>query len=375
MSMRKGNEYETTVFGKEPLWTDCATLDEVQMSCRVGRAVNWYNYFCSEEDYKDFVVDYCKRDERITKELLTKIKGMDKYNPLFRSLGSICRIKSLGGRVGSKDEQYFHNHYSQLLILAEREKVQVEPTVTTVRPSVQHYIQNKICDTIGELESKIDEFITTSDYKQFMKSFNIEAWINNNKLKSYECQAIHDHYSYVIKEKQEALEGKDPQLAEAYDYLGKVKLRKFVELLASIVDITGQYALQKRQRKPRKKKKKSAEKLIKSLKYQQEDKDLGLTSIDPRDIIGASKLVVFNTKYSKVCIFESDSLDGFSVKGTTIQNVSKGVSKTVRKPKEFFKSITGGVRSITNHYDGLKTKESEATPRINENTIIVKAFK
>jgi len=373
--MRKGNEYETTVFGKEPLWTDCATLDEVQMSCRVGRAVNWYNYFCSEEDYKDFVVDYCKRDERIAKELLTKIKGMDKYNPLFRSLGSICRIKSLGGRVGSKDEQYFHNHYSQLLILAEREKVQVESTVTTVRPSVQHHIQNKICDTIGELESKIDEFITTSDYKQFMKSFNIEAWINNNKLKSYECQAIHDHYSYVIKEKQEALEGKDPQLAEAYDYLGKVKLRKFVELLATIVDITGQYALQKRQRKPRKKKKKSAEKLIKSLKYQQEDKDLGLTSIDPRDIIGASKLVVFNTKYSKVCIFESDSLDGFSIKGTTIQNVSKGVSKTVRKPKEFFKSITGGVRSITNHYDGLKTKENEATPRINENTIIVKAFK
>jgi hypothetical protein len=208
-----------------------------------------------------------------------------------------------------------------------------------------------------------------------MKSFNIEAWINNNKLKSYECQAIHDHYSYVIKEKQEALEGKDPQLAEAYDYLGKVKLRKFVELLATIVDITGQYALQKRQRKPRKKKKKSAEKLIKSLKYQQEDKDLGLTSIDPRDIIGASKLVVFNTKYSKVCIFESDSLDGFSVKGTTIQNVSKGVSKTVRKPKEFFKSITGGIRSVTNHYDGLTTKETEATPRINENTIIVKAFK
>ena len=57
MSMRKGNEYETTVFGKEPLWTDCATLDEMQMSCRVGRAVNWYNYFCSEEDYKDFVVE------------------------------------------------------------------------------------------------------------------------------------------------------------------------------------------------------------------------------------------------------------------------------------------------------------------------------
>ena len=374
MSMREGNEYETTVFGKEPLWTDCAALDEMQMSCRVGRAVNWYNYFCSEEDYKDFVIEYCKKDERITKELLTKIKGMDKYNPLFRSLGSIWRIKTLGGRVGQRDEQYFSNHYMKLLSLADKEVIK-EITPVTVRPSVQEHIQNKICDTIGELESKIDEFITTSDYKQFMKSFNVEAWINNNRLKSYECQAIHDHYSYVIKEKQEALEGKDPQLIEAYDYLGKVKLKKFVELLSIIVDVTGQYALQKRQRKPRKKKKKSAEKLVKSLKYQREDKDLGLTSIDPRDIIGANKLVVYNTKYSKVCIFESESLDGFSIKGTTVQNVSKGVCKIVRKPKDFFKSITGGIRSINNHYEGLKTKEVEATPRINENTIIVKAFK
>ena len=85
--------------------------------------------------------------------------------------------------------------------------------------------------------------------------------------------------------------------------------------------------------------------------------------------------MVYNTKYSKVCIFESESLDGFSVKGTTVQNVSKGVCKIVRKPKDFFKSITGGIRSINNHYEGLKTKETEATPRINENTIIVKAFK
>ena len=375
MSMRKGNEYETTVLGKEPLWTDCATLDEMQMSCRVGRALNWYNYFCNEEDYKNFVIDYCKKDERITKELLAKIKGMDKYTPIFRTIGSLCRIKTLGGQIGSRDEQYFKTHYQHLLILADKESISEEPTVAVVKPSVQYHIKNKISDTIGELETKIDEFITTSDYKHFMKSFNVEAWITNNKLKSYECQAIHDHYSYVIKEKQEALEGNDPQLLEAYEYLGKVKLTKFLELLTTIVDISGQYALQKKQRKPRKKKKKSAEKLVKSLKYQREDKDLGLTSIDPRDIIGAKKLVVYNTKYSKVCIYECESLDGFSIKGTTLQNVSKGVTKTVRKPKDFFKSISGGIRSITNHYDGLKTKETEATSRINEHTIIVKAFK
>jgi hypothetical protein len=372
--MRKGNEYETTVMGKEPLWDGCATLTEEQLSCKIGRALNWYNYFCSEEDYKDFVLDYCKTDEKVSKDTLTRIKTIDKYNPLFRDIGSLCRIMSLGGRITVKDQQYFDRHYTNLLIKANAVNI-VEEEPKVVRPSVQDHIQNKISDTIGELEVKIDEFITASDYKQFMKTFNVEAWITNNKLKSYECQAIHDYYSGIVKEKQEALEGNDPQLLEAYEYLGKVKLRKFVELLSSIVDITGQYALQKKQRKPRKKKKKSAEKLIKKLKFQREDTELGLTSIDPRDIIGASKLVVFNTKYCKVCIFESESLDGFSIKGTTVQNVNKAVCKTVRKPKDFFKSITGGIKSIKNHYDSLKTKEAEATPRINENTIIVKAFK
>lgn len=375
MTMRKGNEYETVVLGKEPLWDGCATFSDAEVSSRLARAVNWYNYFCDEEDYKNFVVEYCKTNKNITKDMLSKIKSMDKYNSLFRYCGGICRILSLGGRITPNDQAYFDRKFASLLDASSSVIVKTDEPKQS-RPSVQEHIQNKICDRINELETKIDEFTDpSSDYKSFIKTFNIETWINANNLKSYECLAIHNYFTEVIKEKQEALEGKDPQLVEAYEHLGRVKLKKFVELLTNIIDITGQYASIKKQRKPRKKKKKSAEKLIKGLKFQRENAELGLTSIDPRDILGAKKLVVFNTKYSKVCIFETECLEGFSIKGTTIQNVNKSVCKTVRKPKDFFKSFTGGAKSITNHYDSLKTKESEATPRINENTIIVKAFK
>jgi len=374
MSMRKGNQYETTVMGKEPLWTDINTLSETEIGCRAAKAINWYNYFCSDEDYKEFVLDYCKQIKDISKETLNQIRSLNKNNYLFRRLGSICRIKTLGGKVGSTDESYFNDHLSDL-IASCKGIVVIEDSPKVVRSSVQDHIKDKICSTIGELEGKIDEFLNASDYRQFMKSFKIETWIINNKLKAYECQAIHDYYSEIIKEKQEALEGNDPQLKEGYEYLGKVKLKKFVELLNNIIDITGQFATKKKQRKPRKKKAKSPEKLIKNLKYLKQDTGLGLTSIDPRDIIGASKVVVYNTKYSKVCLYETESLEGFSIKGTTLQNVNKSVCKVVRKPKEFFKGLGNGIRSFTNHYDGLKTKETEATPRLNEHTIIVKAFK
>lgn len=374
MSMRKGNEYETTVLGKEPLWSDIQTLTDMEISCRVGRAINWYNYFCSEEDYKEFVLDYIKSDSSFDKDLFNQVKSINKNNYIFRELGSISRIKTLGGKVSSGDEQFFEDKLQELLSLASTTVVAVEEEKTP-RASVQDHIKDKICQTIGDLECKIDEFVACQDYKVFMKTFNIQSWIIINKLKAYECEAICNYYSEVIKEKQEALEGDDEQLKEAYAHLGKVKLRKFVELLQNIIDVSGQYALTKKQRKPRKKKKKSAEKLIQKLKYLKQDTKLGLTSIDPRDIIGATKLIVFNTKYSKVCIYESESLEGFSIKGTTLQNVNKSASKIVRKPKEFFKSITGGIRSINNHFDNLKTKLGEASPRLSEHTIIVKAFK
>lgn len=369
--MRKGNQYETTVLGKEPLWSDIQTLTDMEILCRVGKAINWYNYFCSDEDYKNFVVEYCKNNSRITKDTLAQIKSIKKNNKVFRDIGSICRIKTLGGKVSSKDEEYFNNNFESLLEIANTTEI-IEDTPKS-RPTVRDHIQGKISETIGNLEYKIDEFLECSDYKVFLKTFNMKSWISSNNLKSYECEAIRDHYSEVIKEKKEALEGRDPQLKEAYEYLGKIKLRKFVELLEEIISISGQYSA-KKVRKPRKKKKKSPEQLIKKLNYKRDDTSLGLTSIDPRDIIGASKLVVFNTKYSKICVYETQSADGLSVKGTTLQNVDKAICKTVRKPKEFFKTLGNGIRSFNNQFSKLKTKESEASLRIGEHSIIVKAF-
>ena len=113
--MRKGTDYEISIIGKEPIWTNSEKLSNEQILSKVSRAVNWYNYFCEEDDYKEFVVDYCKQDPNISKEILSHIKDIDKRNPLFQWIGPICRIKTLGGRVIDKDQQYFDAHYAELL--------------------------------------------------------------------------------------------------------------------------------------------------------------------------------------------------------------------------------------------------------------------
>lgn len=371
MSKNMSN-YETAVMGNEPLWHDSSNLTEDQVFCKLAKSLNWYNYFCSEEDYRNFVIDYFTSKD---KAFAVKIKTVDKSNLLFRKLGGLCRVLSLGGKLTQKDSELFKVYVTDLKSIIKRQSKIVRQEDVSVKPNVQEHIQNKIHESISNLECKIDEFMTCENYKEFLKSFNIESWITNNKLKAYECSAISSFYSSKIQEPKEALEGKDPQLVEGYSHVGKVKLRKLVELLTEIVNVTTQLSLQKKSRKPRKKKVKPAEVQVKKLKFKKTEETLKLTSIDPRDIIGATKLMVFNTKYCKVCLYESETISGFSVKGTTLQNVTKSSCKAVRKPKDFFSSLGAGVRSVTNHYGALKTKESEASPRINEHMILVKAFK
>ena len=105
----------------------------------------------------------------------------------------------------------------------------------------------------------------------------------------------------------------------------------------------------------------------------------GIKSIDPKQIIGANRLVVFNTRYKKLIIFETSPLvDGLSVKGTTIVGFDEKKSKerTVRKPKEILKDCsTKGIRIINNRYNSLSTKENVPTGRMNKNCVILQALK
>ena len=103
------------------------------------------------------------------------------------------------------------------------------------------------------------------------------------------------------------------------------------------------------------------------------------TSIDPKQIIGAIKLVTYNTKTDQFSIYEKTRMvDGLSIKGTTIVGLDneKSVCKRVGKDKSIIiVGGSGGIRSINNAYKNLKNKESVPSPRLNNNVVILQAFK
>jgi hypothetical protein len=131
-------------------------------------------------------------------------------------------------------------------------------------------------------------------------------------------------------------------------------------------------------RKPRKRKAKSADQLIAKLNYAKDFAELKIVSVDPKTIIGASSLWVYNTKTRKLGVYQALDASGLNIKGSTIQNFaeSKSVSKTLRKPEvtvhEVLKAGKVALRSVLTD---IRAAEKPLTGRINDDTILLRVAK
>ena len=115
------------------------------------------------------------------------------------------------------------------------------------------------------------------------------------------------------------------------------RMEGLIELVTRFIDaceiIIGE---SKATRKQRKKKPVSVDKQVAKLKFKQTDAGLGITSVNPANIIGATMAVIYQCKYRKLGVYVADDERGFKVKGTTVLNFNEkdSTKKTLRKPKE-----------------------------------------
>jgi hypothetical protein len=121
----------------------------------------------------------------------------------------------------------------------------------------------------------------------------------------------------------------------------------------------------------------SADQQVSKVSYLKDSAEFKLTSIGPANIVGASEVYLFNSKYRTLSRLVSSAREGFTIKGTTIQGVDIAASgkKKLRKPEEFFKTAGTTKAKINKAFTDIKTKPAEANGRINGETLIYKAFK
>lgn len=344
------------------------------MSDLIG-ALNYYNVNHDDKEKKKWFLKYIAQTD---KKLAVELLKVDEYH--FRYAGILARLLDGGSALQEKEFNHLQERIAFLKTqVGARQKSQDKADkkaadaakANTNVISIQQRMDEKAHELAGEIEGAIDDFTLnkTSD-------FSTKNYLLANQVAGAIAKRIGEFYTPLAAELREAYEGKCPQLKEGYSHFTKRELKKFIEFVDGIIsDCTQQVQTAKVNRAPRKRKPVSPIKQTAKVKYLKEFPELNLKSVAPSNMVDATEVWVYNTKYRRIAVYKAE-VGSLSVKGTTIVGFSVTESKqmTLRKPEEFFKGLSIGKRALNAKLKTLTTKPAQPNGRINEETIILGAF-
>jgi hypothetical protein len=345
------------------------------------KAYNWYSYNCDSAQAKVWVIEYLKEFHKTEKELIKNVNRIGDNH--CRTIGWNCRILLLGGSLPKELQERTIERIKVLAastginseVVSEdtEEEVVVKKEEVKQVISIQERVANRANELIADIEVQLDNFYNDGTM------FRASDWLSQHDVKPAIAQRIADYYKPLYSELFDALSGKMPELREAYSRYSKPKLKAYVEFIKSIVSAAETRAIVvKAIRKPRKKKEKPASVVVGKLKFKEKDDTYNVVSIDPKQIIGANQLWVFNTKYRTLAVYNAMGPAGLGVKGSTLIGWDEKTStvKTLRKPTEQLNRLKeGGKIVLRKIMDEIKCKPKVATGRINTMCVLVRIIK
>tara|TARA_R110001599_G_scaffold169625_2_gene359603 strand:- start:1789 stop:2472 length:684 start_codon:yes stop_codon:yes gene_type:complete len=223
-----------------------------------------------------------------------------------------------------------------------------------------------ISETACIVEKWIDEYIEALQSNDSVVRRNVKTLITTNQVKPREAKKIAGHFSGLLDEINAVIDRVDDDLVEGWSYLNTTKLRRLQAYLEVIVgEFSEKGTIKRRKRKV------NPETAVKSLKYLITFDGIG-DSVDPTSIIGAKKVLLYNTKQKKIAFYTSET--GLSVKGSTLQNYDHAIIKTCgRKPISWIQFLVNcPAARIVKEIDNLSSNVQVATGRINKDTLILR---
>ena len=347
--------------GAEPKFN--TELSQIDLS----KTLSWYAQNKDSKDSQKYASDFFKKKFKLNVSDAIKSKP-----PTF---GFMCRILTNGGILSKKDQEWFDSEVEDIKNRLNQ-KTQVEPTVTkTTGPNIQDRIREKASECIGELEAQIDILIDS----RFNESVSPYGIMHGMEIKGVHVKHIVDWFKKKRTEYDSVMNTEDPQIKEGYSNFKKTELKKLVAFCDQVIlDSTKISGEAIKSRKPRKRKVKTAEQLTAKVKVCQEFKELNLTSVDIKSIIGVMQLWVYNTKTRKLGVYNASDAGGLSIKGSSVTNFSedKSIQKKLRKPEVTLPEVLkGGKVYLRNAMDNIRAVAATLSGRLNEDVILLRIVK
>lgn len=338
-----------------------------------------YNYFYDHKDAFKWAEEWVKKNRG---KDLADFKASEDWR-VNTTLGGLCKMHMAGAPFNEKRMAWINAGIDSVVKAGkENRQVEVGSSKKPVKTSAD-ILAEKIHDFIAEVEVVIDDY---NKPKIYVDGENYSVYNELKKINAPKplAQKVYDYYKPLYDEIEELVTKKTPDLVEGYKHLKTAKEKKdYLAFIKNIIDDCQKFmnaataAKARAPRQPRAKKKVPVEKLIARVKFQKDSTEYKLTSVDPANIIGATEVYLFNTKYRHLVQLIAASPEGFSIKGTTITNLREEscTRKTLRKPEEVLTEIGKTTKArVSKVYGDIKSKAAAANGRLNEDTIILKAF-
>lgn len=359
---------ESLFIGDEP------TFGNPKTEIGFCRSLSWYSTQYGNKESKNFTLEYVKA-KNFSKEIQTKLTSSNE--DLFKNLGFVCRMVSRGAELGLNKDNWINDRINEILNTKSNDFIsQLTPnnTINKQEKTVQEKVFEYSTQYINYIEGYIDEFIKTHK-----SEFQCYDWLKVNNVKPIYINQIKQHYQPLVEEIALAVNKEDEQLVESYSHWSKKELKSFLDFITKIISDCDIYSGNvKTVKKPRKKKAITADKKVAKVQYKKEDTEYKLVSVNPTEIIGASEIWVFNTKYKKLGQYKATDDSGFGIKGTTLLGYDENFSiqKTLRKPLEVLDEFKKAKKpELKKFMSKIKCKEAPLNGRINSDTVILKIIK
>jgi len=353
------------------------------INIRIGKGLNFYNYHYSSKHSKQPLIAWLKNQKVVNKNEIKAIQAAKDWE-VGVTVGSVARMLNNGCPPMDNLIMALKKKVKDIVDRVDITSIQVD-TSKKLAPviSIQERMRVNLNEFIGKhVEGEIDMFFDN----KFKSDFKMSTSLQVNEITGKAAALIPAMYAREVADFNVLLKPpKEPddeyeQLSEGYPYK-KSELKKILEFYNMLIEDAKHHSnIQKANRKIRTKKAPTKDKLVTKIKYKANDDMYKIVSIDPKEIIGAQELWVFNTRTRKIGKyiasngFESGEL---SVKGTSIIGFDeiKSIQKTVRKPDATLKEFkNAGKVALRTFLQDLTTTDIKLNGRINNDVILLKAI-
>jgi hypothetical protein len=356
---------ERNFYGPEP---DIASDFSAGDSKYLG-ALNWYNIFFEV----DVGVEWLDTELRARKFHTKDISAIKRSGLISQNDCVVARLISRECKLSERTLQRWNERIQRALKYGrlKREEMLADPERES--PAVRN--RRKAFGFTADLDELMDQVwlneVKLADIKFFevFKQLDIKPSQASIILPNYKEQLVEmadKDVSHQKKTVHQRLVAFTKGLVEALEaWAGTTAEEKLTKKVGAV----------KRGRKPKAVRPAAT---TKNLKFKKIDEETKLTSIDPRQILGAQMLVIYNAKYKQLAILRATNAEGLSVKGTTILNVDEKTSEAKRAGRHLtaIKEMASAPKTkIAKLFQSINSTPIEFRTRTSEDIILVRAIK